>query len=55
MDGNLLKVYGFDGLERRDNPVDIRSSAQKYQTFEFRGLGEVREIPLGRDYVREGR
>ena len=48
-DGYLLKIFGFDSLECGDNPVDIRSSAQKHQIFEFRGLGEIREMPSGRD------
>jgi len=54
MDGDLLKVFGLDGLECRNDPVDIRAAGQKHQIFEFRGLGEVGEIPPRCDYVREG-
>lgn len=53
MNGNLFKVFGFDGLECRDYPADIRSFAQKRKMFEFRGLGEVREMPPRCGYACE--
>ena len=42
-DGDPSKVFGLNGLERRDDRVNPRSSTQKHQTFEFRGLGEIKE------------
>ena len=53
-DGDLLKIFGFDSLECRNNPVDVRPPAQKHKVSELRGLGEVREMPPRRDYVHEG-
>ena len=44
---DLFKVFGFDGSERRDDPLDIRSRALKHQALEFRGSGEVKRSCYG--------
>jgi len=42
LQGDLLKVLGFDGLERLGYPSYARPHAQKHQLFELPGLGEVK-------------
>lgn len=42
-DGDTSEVFGFDGLECRNNPLDGWPCPHKLQTFEFCGLGEVKQ------------
>jgi hypothetical protein len=53
MDDDLLKVLGFDGLEGHGDPLDVWSSAPKLDTFEFGGLGEVKQRHLRRVYTHQ--
>jgi len=41
LNGDSSKVLGFDGLERRDDPLHVWPPTSKYHVFEFRGGGEV--------------
>jgi len=45
--GDLFKVLGFDGLERRDDPLDIWPRALKHQVLEFHGSREVKRSRYG--------
>ena len=51
LQGDLLKVLGFDGLERFGDPPHARLRAQKLQSFEFRSRGEVNRSCCGRIWV----
>jgi len=44
IDGDMLEVFGFDGLKRRSDPLDARvhPCPQKLDMFEFGGRGEVK-------------
>ena len=53
MDGDLLKVLGFDGLEGHGDPLDVGLSAPKLDTFEFGGRGEVKRRHLRRVYTHK--
>lgn len=43
VDPDQPKVFGFDGSERRGDPLDTHPSPPKYQVLKFCGLGEVRQ------------
>jgi len=45
--GDPLKVLGFDGLKRHGDPLDVCPRALEHQLFEFRGLGEVKRSRRG--------
>ena len=47
VDGDLSKVLGFYGLERRMDPPDPCRFASKHQVFKLCGLGEVEKIRRG--------
>ena len=53
VDGDPLKLFGFDGLERRDDPPDARPSPPKHHIFEFCNFGEVKRRRLRYAYVHE--
>ena len=55
VNGDLLKVFGFNGSERFNHPVETRYFAHEHKIFEFRCFGEVREVSPRCDCVREGR
>ena len=38
VEGDMLKGFGFDGLERRGDPLDVQRSPPKCQILKFRGL-----------------
>ena len=39
--GNLLKVFGFGGLKRRDDPLDTPRRKAKFQIFQFCDVGQI--------------
>ena len=53
VDGDLLKVFGFDRLEGHGDPLNVWFSALKLHIFEFRGPGEIKQRYLRRVYVRK--
>ena len=53
VDSDLLKVFGFDGLEGHGDPLDVWISALKLHIFEFRGPGEIKQRYLRHVYVRK--
>ena len=55
LEGDILKGIGFDGSERRGDPLDAQQSPPKRQIFEFCGLREVEERRPRRSYVGERR
>jgi len=55
VDGDTLKGFGSDGLERRGDPFDVQRSPPELQIFEFCGLREVKEKRPRRSCVRERR
>ena len=48
VDGNLLKVFGFDSLECHSDPVYAWTCAPKHQVFKFYGSGKVKRSRRGR-------
>lgn len=55
MDGDLSKVLGFYGLERRVDPPNPCRFASKHQIFKLCGLGEVEKICRGCSCVNRER
>lgn len=42
-DFNLMEDFGFNGLKRLGDPLDLRHVRPKVYVFEFRGSGEVKQ------------
>lgn len=53
MDGDLLEVRRFDGLERGGDPLDVQSTIPKRHLFEFLELREVERRRAIQDYARK--
>ena len=53
LDGDPLKFFRSNGLERHGDPPHARPSPPKHQILEFCGLGEVKERLPKRVYVHE--
>jgi hypothetical protein len=52
LDGDLLKLFGFDGLEHRGDPLGGLPFAPELHVFEFPGAGEVKRRRPTHLYVR---
>ena len=43
IDDDILEVFGINGLQRRNDPLNAQLTAPKHQLLELCGLGEVKQ------------